>query len=137
MSTNKRTHTNDPSSAPRIAAEAAGADDNVVRIRSTFAKHPQIMKISPDFVAGLPNQIRNLIDLLKRNEVMGLQKAVHQLRGACAGYGFDDATAPAARVEASIKSGKSLRQIAAEIDVLIKLLRRFEGYDQARESIAA
>jgi HPt (histidine-containing phosphotransfer) domain-containing protein len=136
---------NDIVSTPKNCCQAAGvrpthlpaAEENLPRIQSTFARNPQIMKIIPEFVAGLPAQVRKMTDLLSRNEMNELQKVVHQLRGASGGYGFDDTTAPATQLEESIKAGKPVPQIAVETESLINLIRRFDGYDQARELAAA
>jgi CheY-like chemotaxis protein len=112
------------------------AVDSSNRIKSSLASNPRIMKIIPEFVDGLPNQVRQMIDLLERNDLGALQKIVHQLRGASGGYGFGPVTEPAMRADESIKAGKALESITAEIKSLIEVIRRIDGYDQSQEPIA-
>ena len=115
----------------------AGGDESSSRIRSSLSDNPRMMKIIPEFVDGLCGEVLTMIDLLKRNDLTALQKVVHQLRGACGGYGFDAVTEPATRAEESIMAGKTLESITAEIKSLIGIIRRIEGYDESKAVLAA
>jgi signal transduction histidine kinase/DNA-binding response OmpR family regulator/HPt (histidine-containing phosphotransfer) domain-containing protein len=135
---------NDPSPAPKDTAETAiaespplaGARDGSDRIKSSFAGNPRMMKIIPEFVDGLAGEVRKMTDLLERNDLAGLQRVVHQLRGASGGYGFDPITAPAVAAEESIKAGQALESITATIKSLIEIIRRIDGYDKQAEKLA-
>ena len=107
------------------------------RIKSSPAGNPRVMKVIPEFVEGLPGEVHKMTDLLERNDLAELQKVVHQLRGASGGYGFEPVTAPATTAEDSIKAGRPLESITAEIRSLIDIVRRIDGYDQSKESVAA
>jgi PAS domain S-box-containing protein len=99
-------------------------------IKSSFADNPRMMKIVPEFVQGLPDEVRKMTDSLQRNDLAALKTVVHQLRGASGGYGFEPVTEPATRAEDSIKAGAALETIAAEIKSLIEVVSRIEGYGQ-------
>jgi PAS domain S-box-containing protein len=116
---------------PRPAAEGSGA------ITSRLTDNPRMRRIIPEFVEGLPGEVRKMNDLLKRNDLAALEKVVHQLRGASGGYGFDAVTEPATRVEESIKGGQALECVAAEMKSLIEVIRRIEGYDESEASVPA
>ncbi|MGD0462247.1 MAG: PAS domain S-box protein [Tepidisphaeraceae bacterium] len=119
------------SEPPRRAADGPGT------IKSSLADNPRMHAIIPEFVSGLPGEVRKMNDLLAQNDLAALEKVVHQLRGASGGYGFDPLTEPATRVEESIKAGKALESIAAEIKSLIEVIRRIDGYDESKASVAA
>jgi HPt (histidine-containing phosphotransfer) domain-containing protein len=101
-------------------------------IKSSLADNPRMQTIIPEFVSGLPGEVRKMTDLLERNDLPALQKIVHQLRGASGGYGFELATAVANRAEEAIKVGNALESITAEINSLIEVIRRIEGYDESK-----
>jgi len=93
--------------------------------------------ILPEFVAGLPGEVRKMTDLLERNDLAALRTVVHQLGGASGGYGFAVLTEPAVRVEESIAAGKALDSVTAEIESLIEVIRRIDGYDDSKAPVAA
>jgi PAS domain S-box-containing protein len=101
-------------------------------IKSSLRGHPRIGKIIPEFVGGLPNEVRKMTDLLERNDLDQLRIIIHQLRGASGGYGFDLITESAATVDESIRSGKALKEITAEVHSLIEAIRQIEGYDELK-----
>jgi two-component system CheB/CheR fusion protein len=106
-------------------------------IKSRLSGDPRIRKILPEFVDGLPDKVRQMLDLMQSNDLAELQNLIHQLRGASGGYGFDAVTDPARKAEESIKLLKSPEIIAAEINSLIEILRRIEGYDESKSSVDA
>jgi HPt (histidine-containing phosphotransfer) domain-containing protein len=60
---------------------------------------------------------------------------VHQLKGSGGGYGFAQLTQRAAEVEKCIKAGESMEIIARQVDWLVKMIQKIEGFSQtaARE----
>jgi PAS domain S-box-containing protein len=128
-----------PDDGPRASSAAspppagdAGASD---RIKSSFASDSRIMRIVPEFVAGLAVHVREMIDLLERGDLAGLEKVAHQLLGASGGYGFDAVSQPAGRVEQSIRAGKDLKSITAETKSLIDVIRRIDGYAESKAAV--
>ena len=115
----------------------AVVDNGTNHIKSRFASDPRIMEIIPEFVDGLPLKVCTMMDSLESNDLDGVQKIVHQLLGACGGYGFAEVTEPARSVEQSIKAGKDIESVRAEINSLVAVVRRIEGYDESRACISA
>jgi response regulator RpfG family c-di-GMP phosphodiesterase len=118
--------------SPPPASDADGSD----RIKSSFSNDSRIMQIMPEFVAGLAAHVREMINLLERNDLPGLQKIAHQLLGASGGYGFDVVSQLASVVEQSIKAGKDLKSITAETKSLIEVIRRIDGYEESKAAVA-
>jgi PAS domain S-box-containing protein len=135
----------DPAPVPndRRAADAAGpplptADAGGSNfIKSSLAGDPRVMQIMPEFVDGLPGNVGKMIDLLKRNDLSAVQWVAHHLLGVCGGYGFATISQSARTVEQLIKAGKDLGSITTDVQTLIELIRRIDGYDQSKESAAA
>jgi HPt (histidine-containing phosphotransfer) domain-containing protein len=57
-----------------------------------------------------------------------LRRAVHQLKGAGGGYGYDRVTQLATEVERALEQEDSLESIQVEVNALIALARSVEGY---------
>jgi PAS domain S-box-containing protein len=105
-------------------------------IKSSFASDQRIMQIVPEFVAGLRQKVLDMAEFVKVDDRAALQLVVHQLRGACGGYGFDEIYEPAARVEQSLQSGKDLKSIANELESLFRVIRRIDGYEMNKSAKA-
>jgi len=123
----------DAAGPPLPTADAGGSNS----IKSSLAGDPRVMQIMPEFVDGLPGSVGKMIDLLKRNDLSAVQWVAHQLLGVCGGYGFAAVSQSARTVEQSIKAGQDLGSITTGVQRLIELIRRIDGYDQAKESAAA
>jgi PAS domain S-box-containing protein len=127
--------------APRGVAESpppkspAASDSGT--IKSSLADHPRVKTIIPDFVRGLPGEVRKMNELLERCDLGALQKIVHQIRGASGGYGFAPITEPAVRAEESIVAGNALEAISTAINSLIEVIRRVDGYDESIAIVTA
>jgi PAS domain S-box-containing protein len=111
--------------------------DHESRIKSRLADHPGVMAVLPQFIDGLPEKVRVMNDLLARNDLAGLEKVIHELRGASGGYGFDAVTHPALKAEEAIKSTQAPQIISQQIAELISIIRQIDGYDQSKAPIGA
>ncbi|HMD48828.1 MAG TPA: response regulator, partial [Bryobacteraceae bacterium] len=106
-------------------------------IRCSNVDNPRVMEIVPAFVAGLPAKVGKMADSLERKDLPAVQQIAHQLSGTCGGYGFAPVTQPARAVDQSIKKGKALESIAAEVKTLMEVIRRIDGYDESKEFVPA
>ena len=104
---------------------------------SEFVHDQEMREVLAEFIANLPSHVSRLTELLSRQDLDELRRAVHQLKGAGGGYGFPQITDAAAAAEQRIKVSDSLDAIAAHIRLLIDLIRRIEGYDTNRETLRA
>lgn len=102
-------------------------------VRSEFADDPELRQPLLEFIAGLPEQVTGLIEALGRRDLPSLKTATHQLKGAGGGYGFPGITELAARAENRLTTGGSFEAAASEVNALVALLRRLEGYDSRAE----
>jgi PAS domain S-box-containing protein len=98
-------------------------------IKSTMLDYPGMLEIIAEFVDGLPGEVQKMTDFLEQNDMVSLRHVVHQLRGAGEGYGFRPITEPAMRAEGSIDSSTSPSSVATEVNSLLEVIRRIEGYD--------
>jgi CheY-like chemotaxis protein len=106
-------------------------------LRSTFAYDRDMKDVLAEFVTKLPMQVSRLGALLQEKNLEELRRAVHQLKGAGGGYGFPAITETAAAAEQRIRAADSLDAIAVNVQSLIQIIRRVEGYNNAAESAAA
>ena len=122
-----------PSTSARSSKEDLQGSNSVQpagdTITSSLLNYPGMKDIILEFVEGLPTQVQTIHDCIERNDLQELCRVIHQLRGAGGGYGFDQVTEPATRAEHSIRTQCSLDAIKAEVDSLIKIIERIDGFD--------
>ena len=53
-----------------------------------------------------------------------LQRTIHQMRGACGGFGFPTLTEFAGKVEEKLKEGQTLESVEANITEFLNMLAR-------------
>ena len=58
------------------------------QIQSSLAGDPRMMEIIPGYVERLPGKVHKMLDLLAHNDLVELQRVVHDLLGTAGGYGF-------------------------------------------------
>lgn len=61
---------------------------NMNRIYSNLAADPEFQVILKIFISEIPVRIENLRSAFERGDRCELQRLIHQLKGACGGYGF-------------------------------------------------
>jgi PAS domain S-box-containing protein len=122
---------------PAQHQEPANASHSTNKLHSSISLHLGMASIIDDFVRDLPAQVDQLRSMLEQRQMDALRRLVHQLRGACGGYGFDAVTDIAAAAENAIKNGQSAVAISACINSLIQVIRRIEGFDREELRMAA
>jgi signal transduction histidine kinase/HPt (histidine-containing phosphotransfer) domain-containing protein len=106
-------------------------------LKSTMLAYPGMAKIIDEFVHDLPGEVEKLQTFLAKGDMVPLKRVVHQLRGACGGYGFDSITELAADAEKEISAADNIKTITTSINSLIEMIRRIEGFDQDNKAMAA
>lgn len=104
------------------------------QLRSVLADDPDLAEILPIFVAELPQQVGRLRRLLEQRDVQELRRLIHQIKGCGGGYGFQPITELAGAAERQILADEAIEQVAGQVEALVQLMRRVEGYDLQRES---
>ncbi len=93
-------------------------------IRSSFADDPDMAELVEFFVGEVPSRLQSIRDYCESGDREGVQRIAHQLKGACAGYGFEEVGLAAAKLEQPLKGEASLDDVREQIDELTELLRR-------------
>ena len=125
-----------PLAAAPLAAAASASPAPLAgeeKMRSDFQNEPTVRKLLDRFVERLPERVTTIQSLLRDGNMNDLRQAVHQLKGAGGGYGFPRITEAASVAEEHIKAKTDLEAIKRDVDALVQLIRRVEGYDSARE----
>jgi CheY-like chemotaxis protein/HPt (histidine-containing phosphotransfer) domain-containing protein len=106
-------------------------------IRSKFANDPEMLELIAQFTDKLPEWVRDLRRQLEEQNLQELRRVAHQMKGAGGGYGFHQITELAAKAENAIKDSTTVEGIAEQVNALIDLVRRVEGYNPSRETQAS
>jgi CheY-like chemotaxis protein/HPt (histidine-containing phosphotransfer) domain-containing protein len=114
----------DSSASPGPAPAAKGAP--IVPVPSSNS--PDMLAIIEGFISRLPSRVDSLRKLLDSQSLEELRRVVHQLKGAGSGYGLPQVTEYAARAEQCIKNGGTLEKVKRDVDELVQLIRRVQGY---------
>ena len=98
-------------------------------LRSQYADDPEMSELVELFVSELPARVTALTAAFESRQAEQIYRLSHQLKGACAGYGFPTIGVAAAAVEAAVKASgttaeASLESIRSELDALIQLCQR-------------
>ena len=102
-------------------------------IRSPLAADPRLAPVLASFVGRLPAAVSEILRLKAAKSVADLTRAAHKLKGAGGSYGLPEISAAATEVEDRLRGGMSVDEVACEIQVLVAILRRIEGYDPKAE----
>jgi signal transduction histidine kinase/DNA-binding NarL/FixJ family response regulator len=96
----------------------------------------ELQQFLPRFVSRLPQQVAELQDLLRKESIEQLGRAVHQIKGTAGMYGFGAISDVAARAEVIAKGKEGpcdLELLTREVEGMIEMIRRIEGYDATKE----
>jgi HPt (histidine-containing phosphotransfer) domain-containing protein len=93
-------------------------------IYSSFGADPLLGELVEMYVAEMPDRIAALEQALAAENLDGLRRTAHQMKGAAGSYGFDCLTTAAGSLEAAIKEKQTLDQIEQSLDELTRLCRR-------------
>jgi HPt (histidine-containing phosphotransfer) domain-containing protein len=91
---------------------------------SEMGADPDFGEIVEMFVDEMPERIEALLAEMQSGNMDELQRLAHQIKGAAGGYGFDPITAPAARLEASVRDGEPESDIQTALDELVGFCSR-------------
>ncbi|MCU0712737.1 MAG: Hpt domain-containing protein [Pirellula sp.] len=92
------------------------------KIHSTLAGDEDFADLLSEFVHELASRQQSLREHLQNQDVQLLTRLVHQLKGACGGYGFACLTDAAKNLEDQLRNGHSLEELRNEIETFIDSL---------------
>ena len=91
---------------------------------SEMGADPDFGEIVEMFVDEMPQRVDALLAEMQSGNMDELQRLADQIKGAAGSYGFDAITAPAARLEASVRDGEPEAQIQTALDELVAFCGR-------------
>jgi signal transduction histidine kinase/CheY-like chemotaxis protein len=122
----------------------------LLEMAARYVKHtpaPPVLKSDVDdeavrmflttFVGELPHNVNRLKTSLHEGNLGHICEIAHRLKGSGGLYGFDSITQLASSLEAAAKDQQSLDAIAIQVNELIDLIRRVEGYSHISEAGSA
>lgn len=92
------------------------------QLYSNLAGDPDFSDLLREFVNNLSQRQQSLRECLDKNQTERLTRIIHQLKGACGGYGFPTLTDAACIIEDQLRQGRSLDEIRDEIELFIETL---------------
>ncbi len=98
-----------------------------VHLYSRLAADPDLGDIIEMFVDEMPERMQRLWECLETGDMAGLERAAHQIKGSAGGYGFDEITPQAARLELAVKERRTpddIRLVAQELAELCNRVRK-------------
>jgi len=95
---------------------------NTAQIYSDLAGDPDLADLLHEFVCNLAIRQQSLRDHLQRGEEEPLTRIIHQLKGACGGYGFHTLTDAAHIIEEQLRQGRSINELREQIENFIDSL---------------
>jgi CheY-like chemotaxis protein/HPt (histidine-containing phosphotransfer) domain-containing protein len=122
-------------SAPAAGTQATPSTARPT-LRSAYMSDPDMQELIQTFISNLPKRVNQLMDLLHKQDLESLHRAVHQLKGAGGGYGFAEVTHRAAEVERAIKTGATIESLSEVVRSLVQMLERVEGYGTTSSAAA-
>ena len=93
-------------------------------IYSSLASDPDYVDLVKDFVNAFASKAGAIHQCVSENNLVLLQRTMHQMRGACGGYGFPTLTESAGQIEERLKAGQTLESVEASITEFLNMLAR-------------
>jgi HPt (histidine-containing phosphotransfer) domain-containing protein len=90
---------------------------------SNLAADPDLGELVGLFVQEMPERIGDLETQARTRNWHVLARSAHQLKGAAGGYGFDQITPYAARLETAAQDAEQEEEILSALDELLALCR--------------
>ncbi len=88
------------------------------------------------YVNDLPSAVAELLAHLEKRNAPAVRRVVHNLKGSAGGYGFPSITALAQELEQQLMHDQLLDSVVAQVQDLVQLVRRVEGYERAAEDLS-
>lgn len=95
-----------------------------IKIISQLAGNEDFTTLLQQFISEIPERISKLDFAFAADDVESLKRIVHQLKGACGGYGFPSLTEEAFALEQAMSNATSVEEFASEKAHFVANLRR-------------
>jgi CheY-like chemotaxis protein/HPt (histidine-containing phosphotransfer) domain-containing protein len=115
----------------------AGQAAEPTTVQSNKADDPLISTVLDAYIQGLPEQVSKMSQCLHRADLRALKLIAHQLKGSGGSYGFPEISTRAKNAESAIVTKEPMERIMHEVQSLVELIRRVQGYDRSKETPAS
>lgn len=108
-------------------------------IVSSLAEDEEYVELIEDYVAEMPERIRQMQDRFRAKQFDQLCRLAHQLKGSAGSYGFESLSPCAAHLENAVRNDRSedeIYQLLVELTTMCQRLRA-EKPDPSRETDSA
>ena len=95
-----------------------------MKIISQLADNEDFTPLLQQFISEIPERISSIDFALAADDVASLKRIVHQLKGACGGYGFPSLTEEAFALEKAMGNETTVKEFASEMAHFVANLRR-------------
>ncbi len=96
-------------------------------IYSSLGNDPDFQELVELYVAEMPERIDRLKQLFASGNFHELNRFAHQIKGSAGGYGFEEISPAAARVEHAATSTPNLDELEQSLHELLDLCSRVRG----------
>lgn len=93
-------------------------------IRSKLADDPDYAELVAEFVSNVPLRIQSIRKSMEQNDIKQLGTLIHQLKGACGGYGFHELTPQATKLEEQLRSGATMIELTESLEEFLETCQR-------------
>ncbi|MCE3014549.1 MAG: Hpt domain-containing protein [Pirellula sp.] len=93
-------------------------------IRSTLTGDSDFKQILVEFISKVPKRLESIRKAMNESDTKNFCTLIHQLKGACGSYGFQELTPLASQLEAELRSGASLQSPLSALEIFIELCMR-------------
>jgi HPt (histidine-containing phosphotransfer) domain-containing protein len=91
---------------------------------SSLSNDPDLKEIVAMFVKEMPDRTAVLLGELNAGDWEGMQRTIHQLKGAAGSYGFDSISQNAAKLESVLRNQDPEEKVRAAVTELVDLCNR-------------
>ena len=93
-------------------------------IYSTMGGDPDFGELVEMYVDEMPERLQRLQDIHREGNYAELNRLAHQIKGSAGGYGFDEITPYAARLERAATRDPDMAELEGALHELLAICRR-------------
>jgi HPt (histidine-containing phosphotransfer) domain-containing protein len=99
-------------------------ETNRTSIHSKLLRHPEFAGIVSQFVATIPIRVQLICKCIANEDLESLRTIIHQMRGSCGSYGFDELTPLLKFLDRALDSETKISPLLPKLNELIDTCQR-------------
>ena len=94
-------------------------------VSTLLEEEPDLADLVEEFVAGLPQRLQFLKEVINKRDIDSLKAALHKLKGTSGNYGYPELFTLCQKMEFEVVTGNfaNLEEMASELEMLIERIR--------------